>query len=216
MDCGLPGSSFHGILQARVPEWVAISFSRGSSWPRDRTQVSGIPGRRFNLWATREALHNHLMNELSTEVCRWYQEHQCFKWCKMFYRSTNVCKIFHVLHAMGCPRQKQYIERHGYLWMRNHDSCEELKEVQSPWWLRQWRIHLQCKRSGYDPWIVKTLWRREWLPTPVFLPGEFHGQRSLASYNPWGHKESNMTEWLNNSKYVYSRECLRKVMLSKR
>ena len=48
-------SSFHGILQARVLEWVAISFSRGFSRPRDRTQVSRIAGRRFNLWATREA-----------------------------------------------------------------------------------------------------------------------------------------------------------------
>ena len=49
MDCSLPGSSLHGILQARVLEWVAISFSRGSSRPRDRTSVSHVPGRRFNL-----------------------------------------------------------------------------------------------------------------------------------------------------------------------
>ena len=49
-----PNSSVHGILQARILEWVAISFSRGSSWPRDWTQVSHIAGRRFNLWATRE------------------------------------------------------------------------------------------------------------------------------------------------------------------
>ena len=55
MDCSLPGSSLHGILQARVLEWVAISFSRGSSQLRDWTQVSCIPGRCFNLWATREA-----------------------------------------------------------------------------------------------------------------------------------------------------------------
>ena len=52
----LPGFSIHGILQARILEWVSISFSRGSSWPRDRTGVSCIGGRRFNLWATREAL----------------------------------------------------------------------------------------------------------------------------------------------------------------
>ena len=55
MDCSLPGSSVHGILQARVLEWVAISFSKGSSWPRDRTLVSHIAGRRFTLWDTREA-----------------------------------------------------------------------------------------------------------------------------------------------------------------
>ena len=54
VDCSPPGSSVHGILQARILEWVAISFSRGSSWPRDRTQVSHIAGRCFNLWATRE------------------------------------------------------------------------------------------------------------------------------------------------------------------
>ena len=55
MDCSLPGSSLHGILQARVLEWVDISFSRGSSRFKDQTQVFHIPGRRFNLWATREA-----------------------------------------------------------------------------------------------------------------------------------------------------------------
>ena len=46
----------HGISQARILEWVTISFSRGSSWPRDQTQVSCIPGRRFSLWATRACL----------------------------------------------------------------------------------------------------------------------------------------------------------------
>ena len=51
-----PGSSIHGILQARVLEWVAISFSRGSSQPRDQTQLSCIAGRRFTIWATREAV----------------------------------------------------------------------------------------------------------------------------------------------------------------
>ena len=53
MDCSLPGSSLHGILQARVLEWVAISFSRGSSQPKDRAQVSRIVDRRFTIWATR-------------------------------------------------------------------------------------------------------------------------------------------------------------------
>ena len=60
VDCSLPGSSVHGILQARILEWVAISFSRGSSQPRDRTQVSHVEGRRFNLWATREAIKIYL------------------------------------------------------------------------------------------------------------------------------------------------------------
>ena len=58
MDYSLPGSSVHGIFQARILESVAISFSRGSFWPRDRTLVSCIVGRRFTVWATREVL-NH-------------------------------------------------------------------------------------------------------------------------------------------------------------
>ena len=56
MDCSLPGSSIHGTSQARKLEWVATSFSRGPSQPRDRTQVSGVAGRRFATWAIREAL----------------------------------------------------------------------------------------------------------------------------------------------------------------
>ena len=55
LDCGPPGSSIHGILQARTLEWVAISFSRGSSQTRDWTWVSRIVSRCFTIWATREA-----------------------------------------------------------------------------------------------------------------------------------------------------------------
>ena len=53
MDCSLPGSSVHGIFQAIVLEWIAISFSMGSSRPRDRTRVSCIVGRLFTIWATK-------------------------------------------------------------------------------------------------------------------------------------------------------------------
>ena len=52
------------------------------------------------------------------------------------------------------------------------------------WWLRRERICLQCKRPWFDPWVRKILWRRKWQPTPVFLPGEFHEQRSLVDYSP--------------------------------
>jgi len=55
MDCTLSGFSVHGILQARIPEWVAISFSRGSLRSRDQTWVSCIAHRFFTVWATRES-----------------------------------------------------------------------------------------------------------------------------------------------------------------
>ena len=50
---------------------------------------------------------------------------------------------------------------------------------------RRQRICLQCRRPRFDPWVGEIPWRREWLPTPGFLPEEFHGQKSLVSYNPW-------------------------------
>ena len=57
MDSSLPGSAIHGIFQARILEWAAISFSRRYSQPRDRTWVFGIADRCFTVWATREVLH---------------------------------------------------------------------------------------------------------------------------------------------------------------
>ena len=67
MDCSLPGSSIHGIFQARVLDWIAISFSRRSSWLRDWTRVSHSVGRHFTIWATREAAASH-------RTTRWVEQ----------------------------------------------------------------------------------------------------------------------------------------------
>ena len=66
----------------------------------------------------------------------------------------------------------------------------------SDWWLRQPRICLQWGRPGFDSWVGKIPWRREWLPTPIFSAGEFHVQRIVAGYSPWRCKELDMTELL--------------------
>ena len=55
-----------------------------------------------------------------------------------------------------------------------------------------------CGRPGFDPWVGKISWRRKWQPTPVFLPGESHGRRSMVGYSPWGCKESYTTEQLHS------------------
>ena len=60
------------------------------------------------------------------------------------------------------------------------------------------RVCLQCRRPEFNPWVGKIPWRREWQPTPVFLPGESHGQRSLEGYSPCSHKESDTT-WVTNT-----------------
>ena len=137
IDCSLPGSSIHGIFQARVLEWVAISFSRGSSWPRDRPQVSRIAGRHFTVWATRE-------------------EH--------IYKTQAI---------LGFPG--------GSDGKGSAYNAGELDLIPG---------------SGKIPW------RREWLCTPVFWPGESDGQRSLAGYSPYGHKELDMTEQLILSGHI--------------
>ena len=66
------------------------------------------------------------------------------------------------------------------------------------------RIFLQCGRPRFHPWVGKTPGRREWLPTPVFLPGEFHGQRTLVGFSLWGHIESDTTEQLTFSLFFHS------------
>ena len=63
-----------------------------------------------------------------------------------------------------------------------------------PWWLRGYSICLVCGRPGFYPWVGKIPWRRKWQSTPVLLPGESHGGRSLVGYSPWGREESDTTE----------------------
>ena len=103
MDCSLPGSSVHGISQARVLEWGAIAFSDPD--------------------------------------LGWGLNPPCFP-----------------------------------------DGSDSKESTYG------------CRRPGFDPWLGKISWRREWPPTPVFLPREFQGQKSQEGYRLEGHKESDTTE----------------------
>ena len=73
------------------------------------------------------------------------------------------------------------------LWL--NPQMWDLRVTGLPWWLIG-RVCLQCRRPRFNPWIRKILWRRKWQPTPVFLPGKSHGERSLMVYGPWGHIQS--------------------------
>ena len=83
MDGNPPHSSIRGILQARILEWVAIPFSRGSSWPRDRAQVCCIAGGFFTIWATRDATdknNNNCKNNTATtgaQRCHMWERKLC-------------------------------------------------------------------------------------------------------------------------------------------
>ena len=88
MDCSPAGSSVHGIFQARILEWVVISFFRGSSWARNWTQVSHVVGRFFTAWATREA-----------HKVRWkqvYLERYAFHRQKAVWESESSSEIWDV------------------------------------------------------------------------------------------------------------------------
>ena len=72
--------------------------------------------------------------------------------------------------------------------------------MEFPRWLSRKESSCQCGRywrRGFNPWVRKIPQRRKWQLTPVFLPGEFHGQRSLAGYSSWGHTELDVTEQLS-------------------
>ena len=104
MDCSLPRFSVHGIFQARIPEWVAISFSRGSSQPRDRTQVSCIVGRSFTVWATREVIN--LQSLVTTHTHTHTHTHYKIETLLMKSLLTDVQQaVVQLLHSSleSCP-----------------------------------------------------------------------------------------------------------------
>ena len=130
MDCRLPGSSVHGILPARILEWAAFPFSRGSAQPRIETRSPTLQA-----------------DSLPAE-----------------------------------PPGKTKKPRVGSL-----SLLQRIFRIQE-----SNRGLLHCKRILYQLSYEGS--PRAWQPNPVFLPGEYHGQRSLAGYSPYGHKESDTNE----------------------
>ena len=76
------------------------------------------------------------------------------------------------------------------------------------------KLHSSHNVGGhkFHPWLRKILWRGKWQPTPVLLPGKSHGQRSVVSYSPWGHKESNPTEQLYSLTHSHARKVMLKIL----
>ena len=98
MDCGLPRSWVHGIFQARVLEWVAISFSRVSSQPRDQTWASRIVGRWFTIWATREEANPLISGFGSAELSNLNRTF-IVEWGELFKISSEIICNFICTHA---------------------------------------------------------------------------------------------------------------------
>ena len=82
------------------------------------------------------------------------------------------------------------------------DYCIRRKSFSSVSVVKNLPAMSRCRRSRFHPWVGKIPWKRAWQPTPGFLPGESHGQRSLVGYSPQGHKESVTTEATEHARVI--------------
>ena len=132
MDRSLPGSSVHGILQARIMEWVAICFSRGSSWPRHRTQVSCIADGFFTIWATRETL------------------------LLVHYYSPSVLQLKELrLRKAACPGSHNWVAGSGHelVSVRLQSSCCII------WKYSSWTWAVEFVSPGLFLWDPRGVWQ---------------------------------------------------------
>ena len=152
MGCSLPGSSVHGIFQARILEWVAMPSSRGSSRARDRTQVSCIAGRFFTNWATREALLDSVWRQISC-LAKWVslpsrpesgEEHMCW----------SQTDLLSNLHSMALYMLLQADEL--CLSDVGPYSAEWLRYLQFRWWSKAQVLGLDLPGSS-APWL-RVVW----------------------------------------------------------
>ena len=150
----------------------------------------------------------YLLGLLHWQVDSWPLRHQSGRyqtqfWCLLMQLlitvlGLNKWNIWTKLHLMGC-------RGNGYNLVLSQIS-QDLRSPRLPGGSVSEESaciagdHLQCRRPRFDPWVGKIPWRRIWQPTPVFLPGKSHEQRSLVGYSPWGRKELDTTERLNHCK----------------
>ena len=158
-------------------------MDRGAWW----AIVHGVTVSRTRLkWLSTHARENHLEWDVAVSPChlqeKKHQQRKLLKKGSQKYYEAFCCPLLHmirIIHYTKTQLETSFglIIKIQYLWpekpaFKNHLCLH--------WWLRQWRISLQCRKPKLNPWIGKIPWRREWQPTPVFLPGESHGQGSLA------------------------------------
>ena len=202
VDCSLPGSSVHGILQARILEWVAIAFSRGSSQPRDRTRVSCFAGRRFILWATREAFYGLKISLQSSFRFCWFPVRftifSCDRWPFVF-SSLQTTFWSHLFIILTGPSLIHWSIEALYMLF-----VISLCLLYSKYFLPVYLLLEKTLMLGKIEGMRRRGWQRmRWLDGITHdghefeqAPGVGDGQGSLVCCSPWGHKESDTTERL--------------------
>ena len=127
----------------------------------------------------------------------------CIRWPKYwsFSFSISPCKEHSGLISFRIG-WLDLLAIQGTLRSLHHHSSKSINSSKAPGGAtgKESACHCRrCKRRRFDPWVEKIAWSRKWQTSPVFLPGESHGQRGLEGYSPWGHKESDITEHTLNT-----------------
>ena len=196
--------NIQGWFPLELPDWISLQ-SKGLS----RVFSSTIT-QRHQFFGTQPFL--------------WSNSHICYDYWKNYSLIilTFVSKVISLLLNMLSRFVIAFLSRNKHLfnsWLQSPSTVTlELKRkaatvstfslsIAMKWWdgkasqvalvVRIPPANAGNMRCGFDPWVWKIPWRRAWKPTPVFLLGESHGQRSLAGYSPWGRKESDTTEELS-------------------
>ena len=150
-DCSLPGSSVHGIFQARILEWVAISFPRGSSWIRDWTRVSSIGRQICYRWATREA--QGTKESQHSVICVWDRTFVSDHSNQLSFVDIWRCTWYGLEYSLGSQKsngKKESWEGSAYLLFLS--ARRERGGCQPGTWLCTWGLF-----STWLPWTTLRL-----------------------------------------------------------
>ena len=182
----------HGILQARVLEWVAFPFSRGSSQPRGWTQVSCIADGFFISWATKEAHRCESWTIKEAESQRidafklwWYRRLLRVPWSA---RRSNQSILKEINPEYSLERLMLKFQYFGHL-MQRANSLEKTDAGKD--WRQDEKGMTEYEMVGWHHWLDGHEFEQ--------ALGDGEGQGSLVCCSPWGCKESDMTELLNNN-----------------
>ena len=178
MDCSLPGSSVHGHSPGK---------STGVGCHGLLQRIFPIQGSNPGLPHCRWILY-HLSHQGSPRILEWealsllqgnfptQELNQGLLHCKQIHYPLSYQKSSYMYACMYVYIMKVFTAGSS----GKESACQ----------------YRRFKRLRINPWVRKIPWRRAWQPTPVFLPGESHGQRNLMGYSPWSHRESDMTEMM--------------------
>ena len=207
----IPGSSVHGILQAIILEWVVICFSRGSSWTRDRTQLSHTAGRCFNLWATREAqvfanvcLVRPMVFPVVMYGCESWTIKKAGSWRIDAFELWCWRRLLRV--PWTARRSNQSIKRKSVLnilwkdwcWSWNSNTslatwCEELIHLKRPRCWERLKAEGEGDNRGLDGWMASlTQWTWVWASSGSWWwtgkPGMLQSMGSQRVRHDWANE----------------------------